>query len=74
MYVLLYLDTIGHPAYTQAPNLELLNQQIRTLWSESQIDQYYWEEGRYQLLGLEENELTPVNHWDCEEVPQIILI
>lgn len=70
MYVLLYVDYRGSPAYIQAPNLELLNQQVRTLWEQTDIDQDSWGDDAYQLLYIEENELTHVNHSDCAMVPQ----
>ena len=69
MYVLLYLNESNNIAYVQANNTQLLNQQIRTLWEDGCVDRDAWDD-THRLLCIENDELTPVNRWDCEMVPQ----
>jgi hypothetical protein len=71
MYVLLYINSLGAPVYIQAETLELLNQQVLTIWEQDDIDQDAWED--CQLLYSMDDKLISLNRWDCERVPQFTL-
>jgi hypothetical protein len=71
MYVLLYINSLGAPVYIQAKTLELLNQQVLTIWEQEDIDQDAWDD--CQLMHIENDELNSLTRWDCERVPQFTL-
>lgn len=69
MYVLLYVDVNKQPCYIQG-SMEEINSQLRTLWMNHCIDRYDWDlYDNWQLLGVEDGCLTPMNRVDCVNIP-----
>lgn len=70
-YVLLYIDSDNHPDYIQG-TIEQINEQVQTLWINGEIDREDWEQcDRWQLLGIEDGLLTPMNRVECTRIPYL---
>lgn len=69
MYVLLYVNCDKQPCYIQG-SIEEINDALRTRWMKGDIDGDYWEFfNNWQLLGIEDGQLTPINTFECGNVP-----
>lgn len=69
MYVLLYVDTDNQPAYIQG-SIDEINSRLRTLWRNEDIDAEDWEyHSNWQLLGIEDGGLTPIDRVECRNTP-----
>lgn len=69
MYILLYVDQDMRPAYIQG-TVEEINERLRTLWMNGDIDKDEWDyRSNWQLLGVEDGVLTPMSNVDCNTVP-----
>lgn len=69
-YVLLYTDQYRKPCYIQG-TVEQLNDKLRTLWANGEIDHDAWKyNGAWEMLGIENGELTPLANVEMIEVPQ----
>lgn len=69
MYVLLYVNQNKQPCYIQG-SLEEINDNLRTLWLNGDLDEDDWEfYSNWQLLGIEDGALTPVIHVECHSMP-----
>lgn len=74
MYVLLYVDSDGMPCYIQG-SMDTINETFRTRWVNGDIDKDEWEDGNnWQLLGVEDGLLTPMNHVAMATVPHFEVI
>lgn len=74
MYVLLYVDRDMIPCFIQGSMTEI-NEKLRTRWINGDIDKYNWEEyHNWQLLGIEDGRLTPMNHVQVNTVPHFEVI
>jgi len=70
MYVLIYVNIDGKPCYTQG-TIEEINADIRNQCALGQIDQEDWDfYGSFDLLCIEDGQLTPVNSWEMTRLPQ----
>ncbi len=69
MYVLLYVDSNNEPGYIQG-TVEEINTRLRTLWMNGDIDRDEWEyRSPWQLLGIEDGGLTPIERVACSHTP-----
>jgi len=68
MYVLLYVNRDNHPSYIQG-SIEQINEQLITIWADGAVDTYDWDCGPWQLLGMEDGQLTPMANVTCTLVP-----
>ena len=69
MYVLLYVDSNNEPGYIQG-TVEEINTRLRTLWMNGDIDRDEWEFRQpWQLLGIENGGLTPIERVECSYTP-----
>jgi hypothetical protein len=69
MYVLLYVDSNNEPGYIQG-TVEEINTRLRTLWMNGDIDRDEWEFRQpWQLLGIEDEGLTPIERVECSHTP-----
>lgn len=69
MYVLLYVDQDKQPCYIQG-TMDQINDQLRTRWLNGDIDVDDWEYYcNWKLLGIEDGELTPIEHVECRNSP-----
>jgi hypothetical protein len=70
-YVLLYTDCDGRPKHIQGSVAEI-NEQFRELWQQGYIDRDEWDNesyGPWQLLGIEDDRLTPMGNVECHMLP-----
>lgn len=68
-YVLLYVNTDMQPCYIQG-TVEEINNRLRTLWVNGDIDPDDWEQYQnWQLLGIEDDQLTPLERVECKTLP-----
>lgn len=69
-YVLLYVNQDQKPCYIQG-TVEQINNKLRTLWLNGDIDPDDWEfHGSWEMLRIENDELTPIEHVEVTNVPQ----
>ena len=69
-YVLLYVNQYAKPCYIQG-TVEQINAKLRSLWLNGDIDSDDWESrGSWEMLGIEDGELTPIVHVEVVNVPQ----
>ena len=69
MYVLLYVNTDHQPCYIQG-SIKEINDALRTIWTDGDIDEYEWEAcDNWKLLGIEDGALTPMSNVDVNLVP-----
>lgn len=74
MYVLLYVDKDLLPCYIQGTMAEI-NEKLHTRWVNGDIDKDNWEyPGYWQLLGIEDGQLTPMNHVNMNTVPHFEVV
>lgn len=74
MYVLLYVDSDRMPCYIQG-SMDAINETFRTRWVNGDIDKDEWECcDNWQLLGIEDGLLTPMNHVNVNVVPHFEVI
>lgn len=68
-YVLLYVNTDKQPCYIQG-SVEEINEQLRTLWLNGDIDRDDWRCCTpWEMLGIEDGRLTPMGNVDCATIP-----
>jgi len=68
-YVLLYVNTDMQPEFIQG-TVEEINERLRTLWINGDIDRDDWEfRSPWQLLGVEGDQLTPMERVECNSIP-----
>ena len=73
-YVLLVVDTDHKPRYLQGTIAEI-NAQLRTMWVNDEIDRDDWDfYSPWELLGIEDDRLTPVERVQCMSIPQFEVI
>lgn len=69
MYVLLYVDQNSQPCYIQG-SMDEINKAMRTVWVNGDIDHDDWEYSQnWELLGIEDGQLTPMEGASCSVVP-----
>jgi hypothetical protein len=69
MYVLLYVDQDKQPCYIQG-TMQEINDVLRTRWTNGDIDREDWEfYSNWQLLGMEDGQLTPMGNVECLNTP-----
>jgi len=69
-YVLLYVNQYRKPCYIQG-TVEQINAQLRAVWLNGEIDPDEWEyHGSWEMLAIENGELTPMAHVELFKVPQ----
>jgi len=74
MYVLLYVDQDLQPCYIQG-TIQEINDKLRTRWINGDIDQEDWDyRVNWQLLGIEDGQLTPMNHVKAHTAPYFEVI
>lgn len=60
MYVLLYVNQDNEPCYIQG-SMEYINAAFRNIWAGGGVDREEWAyQEPWQLLGIEDGELTPM--------------
>lgn len=68
-YVLLYVNIDKQPCYTQGSVAEI-NEQLRTLWLNGDIDRDDWDFcSPWELLGIEDGRLTSMGNVVCTTIP-----
>lgn len=69
-YVLLYINTDKQPCYIQG-SLDSINEQLRTLWLDGDIDRDDWRLYLpWELLGIEDDRLlTPLGNVKYTSIP-----
>ena len=73
-YVLLYVDQDMTPCYVQGSMAEI-NERLRTRWINGDIDSEEWEyRQNWQLLAIEDGQLTPLSNVACNTVPHFEVI
>ena len=71
MYVLMYVNQDKQPCFIQG-NMAEINERLRTLWLNDEIDQEDWEYySNYNLLAIEDGQLTNVENWNQKILPHI---
>jgi len=71
MYVLLYVNADGHPDYIQGASVEEINAQVALDSKHGYLEDMFDERGKdWQLLGIEDNRLTPLANVEMYTVPQ----
>lgn len=69
-YVLLYVNQYRKPCYIQG-SIEQINAQLHAVWLNGEIDPNDWEyHGSWEMLGIENGELTPMANVELFKVPQ----
>lgn len=68
-YVLLYVNIDKQPGYIQG-SVEEINERLRTLWINGDIDGDDDFRSPLELLGIEGDRLTPVANAECNYIPQ----
>ena len=73
MYVLLYTDTDNNPCYVQGTLAEI-NANLHKAFVNEEVDLSLWDGySPFQLLCIEDGELTPINSWEIKSIPQIVV-
>ena len=73
-YVLLYVDHDMIPCYVQGSMAEI-NERLRTRWINGDIDSEEWEyRQNWQLLAIEDGQLTRLSNVACNTVPHFEVI
>ncbi len=73
MYVLLFVDENKQPRYLQGTIAEI-NTRLAELWEADEIDRDDWDfYSNFQLLAIEDGQLTPVEGWEAMNIPQFTL-
>ena len=74
MYVLIYVDEDMQPCFIQG-TMQEINDKLRTRWVNGDIDKDEWEfRSNWQLLGIEDGMLTPMNRVQVNTVPHFEVI
>lgn len=74
MYVLLYTDTDNNPCYVQGTLAEI-NTNLHKAFVNGEVDLSLWDSySPFQLLCIEDDELTPINSWEIKSIPQVVVI
>lgn len=69
MYVLMYVNQDKQPCFIQGSMAEI-NERLRTLWLNTEINQADWEfYHNYDLLAIEDGRLTSVGNWEQDTIP-----
>ena len=69
-YVLLYVNQDRKPCYIQG-TVEQINAKLRTLWLAGAINPDDWKyRGSWEMLGIENGELTPIEYAEVSNAPQ----
>jgi hypothetical protein len=70
-YVLLYVNQDKQPCFIQGSMAEI-NDRLRTLWLNGDIDQEDWEYyHNWKLLGIEDGQLIDMENTECHSTPHI---
>lgn len=74
MYVLLYVNQDKQPCHIQGSMAEI-NERLRTLWLNGDILREEWEYYHtYDLLTIEDGQLTPVGNWEQAPIPHFNVV
>jgi len=71
MYVLLYINADGRPEYIQGASIDEINAQVALDSKEGYLENMFDSLGKdWQLVGIEDNRLTPIANVEMYSVPQ----
>ena len=69
-YVLLYVDAENKPRFLQG-SIATINAELQKQWLNGEIDRDEWDfSNPWELLGIEDGRLTPVERVECTSIPQ----